>query len=160
MTEQDSARESSGPLRRTRRAARLSAVDLRHRGRALALMALYEADTVGHPPEEVVGRLAEDERVPRATVDFAKELVAGVRDGRDDLDQRIERAAPQFPIEQLAAVDRNIIRIALYELLRERETPVAVVMSEAVELAHVFGSDGSPRFVNGVLGGLGSLRDG
>jgi transcription antitermination protein NusB len=160
MTTSDNDADRSPSQRRLRRAPRLSAVDLRHRGRALALMALYEADTAGHSPEEVVWRLAEDERVPRDTVAFASALVAGVRDGRDDLDERIERAAPQFPIEQLSAVDRNIIRIALYELLRERETPIAVVMSEAVELAHVFGSDGSPRFVNGVLGGLGSVRDG
>ena len=160
MSEADERAAEGEPLRRPRRAPRLSAVDLRHRGRALALMALYEADTAGHPPEDVVGRLAEDERVPRETVAYARDLVAGVRDDRDDLDERIGRAAPQFPIEQLAAVDRNIIRIALYELLREPETPIAVVMSEAVELAHVFGSDGSPRFVNGVLGGLGSVRDG
>lgn len=134
--------------------------DRRHRGRALALMALYEADTAGHAPEEVVQRLAADERVEPSIGEFAARLVAGVRQERPHLDAQIHRTATQFPVDQLAAVDRNILRIALYEMLRELETPVAVVVSEAVELAQVFGSDTSARFINGVLGALSAERNG
>ena len=160
MTEERDQADARDLPPRRRRAPRRSPADLRHRGRAMALMALYEADTAGHAPEDVLERLAADERVPRETVAFAERLVAGVRDEREELDTRIGRAAPQFPVDQLAAVDRNILRIALYELLRLPETPVAVAMSEAVELAHVFGSDTSPRFVNGVLGAIDARRNG
>jgi N utilization substance protein B len=160
VTEERERADSHGLPPRRRRAPRLSPADLRHRGRAMALMALYEADTAGHAPEEVLTRLATDERVPRETVAFAERLVGGVRDERDALDERIGRAAPQFPVDQLAAVDRNILRVALYELLRLPETPVAVAVSEAVELAHVFGSDTSPRFVNGVLGAIDARHNG
>jgi N utilization substance protein B len=147
--------EHPSPPPRQRRAPRFSHADRRHRGRALALMALYEADIVGHAPLDVVARLGADERVPEETRAFAARLVAGVEREQADLDQRIARVAPQFPVEQLAPVDRNLLRIALYEMLHEPETPIAVAVSEAVDLAHVFGSDSSPRFVNGVLGALG-----
>lgn len=149
---QDGAPEEHAAARPARR--RRVNRDARHRGRALALMALYEADTAGHPPEEVVQRLAADERVDPALAEFAALLVAGVRGERTALDEQIHRTAAQFPVDQLAAVDRNILRIALYEMLRQPETPVAVAVSEAVGLAQVFGSDASARFINGVLGTL------
>lgn len=160
MTEAEEKPTARGLPPRKRRAPRLSTADLRHRGRALALMALYEADTAGHSPEEVAARLAADERVPRETVAFADQLVAGVREQREALDARIGRAAPQFPVDQLAPVDRNILRIALYELLHLQETPTAVAVNEAVELAHVFGSDTTPRFVHGVLGAINARGNG
>ena len=73
---------------------------------------------------------------------------------RDFLDKIIARYAPEWPVEQMAAIDRNILRIALYEIAQGEDTPVKVAINEAVELAKMFGSDASPRFVNGVLGSV------
>ena len=87
-------------------------------------------------------------------VDFTRQIVLGVYPIFDTLDQFIAKHAPEWPLEQVAAVDRNIIRIALWELAVYEETPVKVAINEAVELAKVFGSDSTPRFVNGVLGSL------
>jgi N utilization substance protein B len=126
----------------------------RHRGRALTLQALYEADQSGHDPAISIERLIEDERAGTEPAAFARRLVAGVKQSRAQIDGYIRGSAPQWPLDQLAVVDRNILRIAIYEMLIENETPVRVAVNEAVELAKAFGSDASSRFVNGVLGAL------
>ena len=82
---------------------------------------------------------------------FAWELVEGVLRNRAALDAEIGRLAPEWPVEQLAPIDRNVLRIALFELREREDTPQAAVIDEAVELAKVFGSEASPKFVNGVL---------
>jgi len=130
----------------------------RHRGRRLALQALYEADAAGHDPAVTVERLSEEEQASAAAAAFARALVAGIKRTRADLDAEIRQAAPQWPLEQLAVVDRNVLRIAIYELLVEAETPVRVAVNEAVELAKTFGTDASARFVNGVLGAISARR--
>lgn len=84
---------------------------------------------------------------------FAFELVRGVWREREGLDRTIGSMAPNWPVEQLAAVDRNILRVALYELY-ELKTPMKAAINEAVELAKTYGSDNSFRFVNGVLGAV------
>ncbi len=130
----------------------------RHRGRTLTLQALYEADQSGHDPAVAVERLVEDERVGAGASSFARGLISGIKASRPQIDAFIAGAATQWPVEQLAVVDRNILRIAIYEMLIENETPVRVAVNEAVELAKAFGGESSPRFINGVLGALSVQR--
>jgi transcription antitermination protein NusB len=94
-----------------------------------------------------------------AGIDFAQMLVHGVIEYQDDMDRLITRFAPEWPLDQMAVIDRNILRIAMYEFLVTDETPVKVAINEAVELAKVYGSDSAPRFINGVLGTLADHLD-
>jgi len=132
----------------------------RRRARVLALQTLYEVDTVGHPPEETLGRLLDQNAVSEEVAAFARELVAGVLENRERIDAVIARAAPAYPVTQLAVVDRNILRLAIHEVLMNNETPVRAAINEAVELAKKFGSDSSARFVNGVLGSVSAMSAG
>jgi transcription antitermination protein NusB len=120
----------------------------------LALQALFEFDVGHHDPGTALERMLVDQRVQKETGDFARTLVRGVIDNRSELDAEIAQAAPAFPLEQVPAVDRNVLRLALYEILKNNETPVRAAVNEAVELAKAYGSDGSRRFVNGVLGAI------
>ncbi len=124
----------------------------RHQARALALKALFEIDSVGHKPDQVLDYLIADENLPAEGAQFAHTLVEGVTAHRAQLDEIIRQHAPEWPVDQLAVIDRNILRIALYELQFTEDVPIKVAINEAVELAKTFGSDTAPRFVNGVLG--------
>lgn len=129
----------------------------RRQARALALQALYEIDSVGHPAEEVLARYGE-ELTPESK-EFLDLITRGTLESTKELDALVTEKAPEWPVGELAVIDRNILRLALWELLIWRETPVKVAINEAVELAKRFGSDSAPRFVNGVLGSLASRRD-
>lgn len=124
----------------------------RHEARITALQALFEIDTAAHPAPEVLERYLGNHQMPPGTRRFISRLVLGVVDEQTRLDELIGRTAPTWPVKQLAAVDRTVLRMALWELLVEREVPVRAVINEAVELAKRFGSDNSGRFINGVLG--------
>ncbi|MFL5799102.1 MAG: transcription antitermination factor NusB [Actinomycetota bacterium] len=128
----------------------------RHAERRRALDALYQADVMGVPPPQVLEewRAATGEEVPA----FTAELVRGVEDQGEDLDLIIGEAAEGWTIERMAVVDRTILRLACYELLYGRETPVAVAIAEAVEAANELSTDDSGRFVNGVLGKVARER--
>ncbi|HZD56145.1 MAG TPA: transcription antitermination factor NusB [Anaerolineales bacterium] len=126
----------------------------RTRARCVALQALYEIDLIGHPPGEVLEHRLEAESLSENAAKFAHEIVFGVWPIIDDLDQFIAEHAPEWPLDQVATIDRNIIRIALWEFAVDGKTPIKVAINEAVELAKVYGSDSAPRFVNGVLGSL------
>jgi len=126
----------------------------RRHARMIALQALYEMDLTKHTPEYVLGCRLKEHPLPRAGIDFAFELVEGVLDNRPRIDGLVGELAPEWPVDQIAVVDRNVLRIAIYEILCTPDTPAKVVINEAVELAKLFGSDSSPRFVNGVLGSL------
>ena len=126
----------------------------RTRARGTALQALYEVDMVGHPPAQVLQDRLAEEPFPDELADFIHRIIFGVFPLREPLDQVIARYAPEWPLDQIAAIDRNILRIATWEFAVLRDTPVKVAINEAVELAKVFGSDSAPRFVNGVLGSL------
>lgn len=125
----------------------------RHLARRVALQSLFEIDVAEHPPGIVLAARLEDQVPPLAeeSIEFASRLVHGVVVYRAQLDDIIARFAPEWPVEQIAVIDRNVLRIALWEIGVDL-TPIKVAINEAVELAKVFGSDASPRFVNGVLG--------
>lgn len=120
----------------------------------LALQALYEIDTTDHAPGTVLTQRLTEEPLPAEGETFARELVSGVIQHRDHLDEIIQQHAPEWPVDQMAVVDRNVLRIAIYEFSITNTTPIKVAINEAVELAKMFGSDSAPRFVNGVLGAL------
>jgi N utilization substance protein B len=124
----------------------------------VALQALFEVDTVGHEPgAALVGRLAESP-LEGVSIEFCRGLLFGALEHKDALDAVIHRIAPEWPIYQMAPIDRNILRMAAFEILLSTETPPKVAINEAVELAKIFGSDSSSRFVNGVLGTLLAQR--
>lgn len=124
----------------------------RRQARTAALQALYEADSSSHAPLEALKRIATRERLGAESVAFAQALIEGVLARQGEIDAIIAEAAPAWPVEQLAPVDRNVLRLAIREMLGDNGTPDRVVINEAVELAKSFGSDTSARFVNGVLG--------
>jgi len=129
-------------------------VRVRRRARVVALQALFEIDMTNHDPETVVSeRLAEKELPPEGEA-FARALVKGTLEHRAEIDSLIARVAPEWPVEQIAGVDRAILRLAIYEIVFSGETSPKVAINEAVELAKLFGSDSSRRFVNGALGAL------
>ena len=98
--------------------------------------------------------LAGEDRLPEPVLEFARRITEGVTGRRPELDEMIQRYAPAWPVSQLAGVDRNALRIALYELLHSPDTPRRTAVNEAVDLAKEFGSESSGRFVNGVLGSV------
>jgi len=127
---------------------------LRHQARIVALQALYEIDCVGHAPEIVLQQRLAEAQLPKSAASFSRQLVIGVLKHRSVLDVFIHEHAPEWPLEQMAYIDRNILRMAIFEFAVDGNTPVKVAINEAVELAKSFGSDSAPRFVNGVLGTL------
>jgi N utilization substance protein B len=129
----------------------------RHPARRLALQTLFEIDFHRQDPRATWERGAHRAGLSAVAGAFAWDLVDGVLANRATLDREIARFAPEWPVEQLAPIDRNVLRIALFELLFRKEAPPAAVIDEAVELAKVFGSEASPRFVNGVL--ASAVRD-
>ncbi len=126
----------------------------RRRARRATLEALYEVDIAGHGPPEVLERRTLAQPLDEQGEEFAKRLMDGVLENQSGMDRVIARYAPEWPLDQMAIIDRNILRIAIYEFLVDDDTPVKVAINEAVELAKLYGSDSAPRFVNGVLGTL------
>jgi len=131
----------------------------RTRARSIALQALYEIDSSGHLPGEVLAERLADLPLEDSLEKFARDIVLGVVPIADQLDRFIAQHAPEWPFDQVAIVDRNILRIALWEIAVSNQTPIKVAINEAVELGKVFGSDSTPRFVNGVLGSLASRQN-
>jgi N utilization substance protein B len=129
-------------------------VGVRRRGRELALQMLYQHEIAGTAVEGILSSCEELKQVPQATREFAIALVQGVISKLTELDSQLVDQADNWRLERMAAVDRNILRLALYELMFENGTPPAVVIDEAVEIAKRFGSERSSQFVNGVLDGF------
>jgi len=129
-------------------------VQVRRQARVAALQALFEIDVVNHTVDAVLERRMDELGLPTEGCKFAQHVVRGVLSNQKQLDEMIVAYAPEWPIDQMAIVDRNILRIALFEFVVDRGTPPKVAINEAVELAKLFGSDSSQRFVNGVLGTL------
>ena len=129
----------------------------RRKARIVAFQTLYEVDCVGHDPEKTLSRQLEESSLPQEVSLFARELVEGVLKNKDKIDAVIQAHAPTWPVAQLPIVDRNILRLAIFEILISEKVPLKVAINEAVELAKIFGSDSSPRFINGVLGSVSKL---
>jgi N utilization substance protein B len=129
----------------------------RHKAREIALQVLYEIDSVGHDSTEALNRILIRLEASEDVSVFARELVNGVIENREQLDQSIRDFAPAWPLDQISIVDRNILRLAIYEILQDKNIPVKVAINEAVELAKTFGSNSSSRFINGVLGSVSNL---
>jgi N utilization substance protein B len=130
---------------------------IRRRARAIALQALYEIDTARHDPMSVLAERLSIAPLPAAGEAFARKLVQGVMQHFVRLDALIQEHAPEWPVDQMAIIDRNILRIAIYEFAFAYITPIRVAINEAIELAKMYGSDSAPRFVNGVLGALAEI---
>ncbi|MEW5941395.1 MAG: transcription antitermination factor NusB [Chloroflexota bacterium] len=131
----------------------------RTKARSLALQVLYEVDISNHPPAEVLTFRLEETPLSDDLAEFARQIVFGVLPHTHELDNLIAKYAPEWPLDQIAAIDRNILRMAFWEFAIYRETPIKVAINEAVELAKQYGSDSAPRFVNGVLGSLAEHKD-
>jgi N utilization substance protein B len=129
----------------------------RRKARTIALQALYEVDSVGRPTEAVVTRLMAEGGLSEESKAFIRELISGVIQNRGEIDRNIQKFAPAWPVEQIAIIDRNILRLAIFEILFDNKVPVKVAVSEAVELAKSFGSNTSSKFINGVLGSVSML---
>jgi transcription antitermination protein NusB len=131
----------------------------RTRARSTALQALYEIDLTGHSPGLVCEQRVADEALDDKLAEFARQIILGVWPMANSLDGFIAQHAPEWPLDQVAIIDRNILRIALWEFAVYSKTPIKVAINEAVELAKVYGSDSTPRFVNGVLGSLAQRQN-
>jgi N utilization substance protein B len=126
----------------------------RTRARSLALQVLYEVDVAKHPPADIYKLRLEETPLSDELSEFARQIIFGVLPLTEALDEIIAKYAPEWPLDQIAAIDRNILRMALWEFAVYHDTPIKVAINEAVELAKQFGSDSAPRFINGVLGAL------
>jgi N utilization substance protein B len=131
---------------------------VRRKARIAALQVLYELDCTRHKVEETSARLRAGETLTQEGLTFSEELVRGVLQRKSELDSLIGKLAPAFPVEQMPIIDRNILRLAIFEILYSKETPLKVAINEAIELAKDFGSDSSPRLINGVLGAITAER--
>ena len=129
----------------------------RHLGRIVAMQTLYEHDFRGGEGEdvhvvEILDRNLAEFSDSIDDTNFVRDVVAGVQENQADIDAVIAPAAPEWPVEQIAKIDKIILRIGVYELVIKRDVPPKVAINEAVELAKTFGGENSSKFVNGVLG--------
>jgi len=131
----------------------------RRKARAITLQALYEIDSTKHEVEIVVSRLLAEERLSEENNAFVRELVSRVVENKEEIDRHIQKFAPAWPVEQISVIDRNILRLAIFEILFDNKVSVKVAINEAVELAKKFGGDNSSKFVNGVLGSVSAFAE-
>jgi N utilization substance protein B len=137
----------------------------RHLGRIIALQTLYEQDFRRASDDKdldldaILERNIDRYKKMVDDKEFIKRLVRGVSSKEKELDDLLQPVAPEWPIDQIARMDRVVLHIGLYELLHEKDVPPKVVINEAVELAKAFGSDNSSKFINGVLGTLFRQQD-
>lgn len=131
---------------------------IRRQARIAALQALYGLDCTKHKVEEALAHLRAGETLAQEALNFSEELVKGVLQNKSELDALIKKFAPAFPPEQMSIIDRNILRLAIFEILFNDKTPFKVAINEAIELAKEFGGDSSPRLINGILGSITTER--
>jgi N utilization substance protein B len=126
----------------------------RRKARKLALQVLYEIDGARHKPDRTLDSRLQQRGLSLSDERYARKLVEGVVEQKSEIDTIISTYASDWPIIQIAMVDRNLLRVSIYEIMLDNETPPKVAINEAVELAKIFGADSSSRFVNGVLGSV------
>jgi transcription antitermination protein NusB len=125
---------------------------VRHQGRELALKTLFQLESSDDDAQEVLAYHAAEEEAPAVAVEFAGQLVRGVTANRERLDQVISETSEHWRLDQMAKVERVILRIAIFEIALQREVPEKAAINEAIELAKTFSGDEAGRFVNGILG--------
>ncbi len=129
----------------------------RAEARAQALQVMFQAEAAGRSVDDV---LASDYVVdPGPLDDFGRDLACGAYEHRGEIDASVGKVSSNWTVDRMMSCDRNLLRIAVYELFYVDEIDVAVTINEAVELAKAFGTDESPRFINGILGRLARLKD-
>ena len=126
----------------------------RRQARVLALQALYEADVAHHDPQRALQDRLDETPLQEESAAFARDLVAGTTANLEMLDTTIRQMAPNWPLDQMSRIDVCILRLGIYEMTKGGKVPQKVAINEAVELAKLFGSDSSGRFINGVLGSV------
>lgn len=129
----------------------------RHLARTITMQTLYEWDFNGRVREDILGLLRENftQFAPDfSDQGFSEQLLQGVMDHRSDIDTTITKYAPEWPLEQITIVDRNVLRIGVFELMFSPDVPPKVAINEAIEVAKGFGGESSGKFVNGVLGAI------
>ena len=129
-------------------------VGTRRKARITALQILYEIDCTSHGPEDILTRWLQDNSLSAELHEFIKVLIRGILKNSKEIDKSIHHFAPIFPIEQISVIDRNILRLAIFEMLFDNEVPAKAAINEAIELAKKFGTEKSPKFINGVLGSI------
>jgi transcription antitermination protein NusB len=127
-------------------------VGKRHHARELALKVLFQVEGTGDDPDEVLGYHAAESGANEDVTNFARQLVHGVLDNREKLDAILSEASEHWKLDQMAKVDRAILRIAVYEIAIDRKVPTKAAINESIELAKTFSGDDAGRFVNGILG--------
>lgn len=126
----------------------------RSKGRSLALQTLFEIDLTKHHMDDVLGHLMVESDLDENHLKFAREIVFGVLDKKKQIDSLIAECATEREVGDLSSLDKSVLRMGILELLDFSDTPPKVVVNEAVELAKIYGSDNSYKFVNGVLGSV------
>lgn len=129
-------------------------VNERSVARRLAVQIMYEIDAAHHPATDVIARHLTEQQPVRQTARYVQKLVMGVLTYQQSIDNAIVHYAPDFPLDQIAIIDRNVLRLAIYEFAVSQRVPVSAAINEAVELAKLYGSEHAPAFVNGVLGAV------
>ena len=132
--------------------SRRVAVGKRHQARELALTVLFQVEGTGDDPEEALLYHAAENGATEEITNFARALVTGVLDNREKLDSILSEASEHWKLDQMAKVDRVILRIAVYEIAIDRKVPTKAAINESIELAKTFSGDDAGRFVNGILG--------
>ncbi|MQF65383.1 transcription antitermination factor NusB [SAR202 cluster bacterium AC-409-J13_OGT_754m] len=122
--------------------------------RIMALQALYESDSSGHSLDMALSRLLSAKSIGKKVHATIREIAEGVLENEVEIDKLIAKLAPAWPVKQIPIVDRNVLRIAIFEMLYNKSAPLKVIINEAVELAKAYGSTSSSRFINGVLGSM------
>ena len=129
-------------------------MSIRRKARELVLQSLYQSELNGKPVSETFVLLREHFEINKKALPYAAELVEGLVEHHNDLDQRISQQAKNWRMERMSLIDRNIIRIGVYELCFRPDIPAQVVINEAVEVAKRFSTDGAVPFINGILDGI------
>ena len=126
----------------------------RRKARELALQMLFQHDMSGNPPDTIMATFEELQKSNANTREFATRIFRGTVDHIGEIDEMITAQADNWRLSRMAVVDRNIIRMSIYEFLHEEETPKLVVIDEAIEIAKKFGTQKSSQFINGILDGI------
>ena len=126
----------------------------RRKARELALQMLFQADMSGNQPDSIIATFEELQKSKPNTREFATRVFKGTLENMSRIDEMIQQQAENWRLSRMAAVDRNIIRMAIYEFLHEDDTPKLVIIDEAIEIAKKYGTQKSSQFINGILDGV------